>query len=59
MKIYCGRLNLFDHILKAHFSVVLFGISNDPLHSEKFHKLLQYFRMDRYKVGVTHSQEKD
>jgi sugar fermentation stimulation protein A len=26
----------------------LFGMSNDPLHSEDFHKLLQYFRMDRY-----------
>jgi sugar fermentation stimulation protein A len=25
----------------------LFGMSGDPLHSEKFHKLLQYFRMDR------------
>jgi sugar fermentation stimulation protein A len=25
----------------------LFGMSEDPLHSEKFHKLLQYFRMDR------------
>ena len=26
----------------------LFGMSNNPLHSEDFHKLLQYFRMDRY-----------
>ena len=26
----------------------LFGMSGDPLHSEDFHKLLQYFRMDRY-----------
>ncbi len=26
----------------------LFGMSCDPLHSEAFHKLLQYFRMDRY-----------
>jgi sugar fermentation stimulation protein A len=26
----------------------LFGMSEDPLHSEDFHKLLQYFRMDRY-----------
>jgi sugar fermentation stimulation protein A len=26
----------------------LFGMSKDPLFSEDFHKLLQYFRMDRY-----------
>jgi sugar fermentation stimulation protein A len=26
----------------------LFGMSKDPLHSEDFHKLLQYFRMDRF-----------
>jgi sugar fermentation stimulation protein A len=26
----------------------LFGMSIDPLHSEEFHQLLQYFRMDRY-----------
>jgi sugar fermentation stimulation protein A len=26
----------------------LFGMPGDPLHSEKFHRLLQYFRMDRY-----------
>jgi sugar fermentation stimulation protein A len=26
----------------------LFGMSSDPLHSEEFHKLLQYFQMDRY-----------
>lgn len=26
----------------------LFGMSKDPLQSEDFHKLLQYFRMDRY-----------
>jgi sugar fermentation stimulation protein A len=26
----------------------LFGMSEDPLHSENFLKLLQYFRMDRY-----------
>jgi sugar fermentation stimulation protein A len=26
----------------------LFGMTDDPLHSESFHKLLQYFRMDRY-----------
>jgi sugar fermentation stimulation protein A len=26
----------------------LFGMSKDPLLSEDFHKLLQYFRMDRY-----------
>ncbi len=26
----------------------LFGMSSDPLHSETFQKLLQYFRMDRY-----------
>lgn len=26
----------------------LFGMSQDPLLSEDFHKLLQYFRMDRY-----------
>jgi sugar fermentation stimulation protein A len=26
----------------------LFGMSGDPLHSENFHRLLQYFRMDRY-----------
>jgi sugar fermentation stimulation protein A len=26
----------------------LFGISRDPVLSEDFHKLLQYFRMDRY-----------
>ncbi len=26
----------------------LFGMSRDPLLSEDFHKLLQYFRMDRY-----------
>jgi sugar fermentation stimulation protein A len=26
----------------------LFGMSSDPLHSEDFHKLLQYFQMDRY-----------
>jgi sugar fermentation stimulation protein A len=25
----------------------LFGMSEDPLHSENFHKLLRYFRMDR------------
>jgi sugar fermentation stimulation protein A len=27
----------------------LFGFENNPLHLEKFQKLLQYFRMDRYK----------
>ena len=26
----------------------LFGMASDPLQSEGFHKLLQYFRMDRY-----------
>jgi sugar fermentation stimulation protein A len=26
----------------------LFGMASDPLHSENFHKLLQYFRMDRF-----------
>jgi sugar fermentation stimulation protein A len=26
----------------------LFGMSADPLHSGNFHKLLQYFRMDRF-----------
>jgi len=26
----------------------LFGMSSDPFHFEDFHKLLQYFRMDRY-----------
>lgn len=26
----------------------LFGMENNPFHSEHFHKLLQYFRMDRY-----------
>ena len=26
----------------------LFGMSKDPLHLESFHKLLQYFRMDRF-----------
>ncbi|MEW6375932.1 MAG: GIY-YIG nuclease family protein [Thermodesulfobacteriota bacterium] len=26
----------------------LFGMSRDPLHLEKFHELLQYFRMDWY-----------
>jgi sugar fermentation stimulation protein A len=26
----------------------LFGMAGDPLHSENFHRLLQYFRMDRY-----------
>lgn len=26
----------------------LFGFSKDPLHLERFHKTLQYFRMDRY-----------
>jgi len=26
----------------------LSGMASDPLHSENFHKLLQYFRMDRY-----------
>jgi sugar fermentation stimulation protein A len=26
----------------------LFGMKSDPLHSEDFHKVLQYFRMDRY-----------
>jgi len=26
----------------------LFGVSSNPLHSENFQKLLQYFRMDRY-----------
>jgi sugar fermentation stimulation protein A len=33
-------------------STHLFGVPKDPLHSENFHKLLQYFRMDRY-----HSQD--
>jgi len=28
----------------------LFGMSNDPLQSEDFHKLLQHFRMDRYEI---------
>jgi sugar fermentation stimulation protein A len=26
----------------------LFGMTGDPLHSQSFHELLQYFRMDRY-----------
>jgi sugar fermentation stimulation protein A len=26
----------------------LFGMSGDPIHSEDFHKLLQYFRMGRF-----------
>jgi sugar fermentation stimulation protein A len=30
----------------------LFGMSKDPLHSENFHKLLQYFRMDRPISGM-------
>jgi sugar fermentation stimulation protein A len=29
-------------------STHLFGMSNDPLKLKSFHKLLQYFRMDRY-----------
>jgi sugar fermentation stimulation protein A len=33
-----------DCSCKSH----LFGISGDPFESESFHKLLQYFRMDRY-----------
>lgn len=28
----------------------LFGTSSDPIQSEDFQKLLQYFRMDRYQV---------
>ncbi len=24
------------------------GMDSDPLHSEDFHKVLQYFRMDRH-----------
>jgi sugar fermentation stimulation protein A len=31
----------------------LFGISKDPLHLENFHKLLQYFRMDRHSENQT------
>ncbi|MGQ9645310.1 MAG: GIY-YIG nuclease family protein [Thermodesulfobacteriota bacterium] len=31
----------------------LFGMREDPLHSAKFKKLLQSFRMDRYRFGVT------
>jgi len=30
----------------------LFGMSADPLHSGNFHKLLQYFRMDRYHSSI-------
>jgi sugar fermentation stimulation protein A len=29
----------------------LFAFKKNPLHSEKFHQLLQYFRMDRYLSG--------
>jgi sugar fermentation stimulation protein A len=37
----------------------LFGMSIDPLHSEDFHKLLQYFRMDRYnEISQTTKLEK-
>jgi len=28
----------------------LFGMSKDPLQSDEFHKLIQYFRMDRYSL---------
>jgi sugar fermentation stimulation protein A len=34
----------------------LFGVSRDPLASASFHKILQYFRMDRYQEGESHSQ---
>jgi hypothetical protein len=27
------------------------GMDSDPLHSEDFHKLLKYFRTDRYQEG--------
>ena len=36
-----------DCSCRAH----LFGVSNDPLYSEDFHKLVQYFRMDRYQTS--------
>jgi sugar fermentation stimulation protein A len=29
----------------------LFGMTNDPIHSESFQKLLQHFRMDRYQTS--------
>jgi sugar fermentation stimulation protein A len=32
----------------CHCPSHLFGFQRNPLHSEKFHQLLQYFRMDRY-----------
>lgn len=36
----------------------LFGTSGDPFKSERFHKLLQYFRMDRYEKNRAHSLAK-
>jgi len=36
----------------------LFGMANDPIQSEDFQKLLQYFRMDRYEKNNAHSLAK-
>jgi len=30
----------------------LFGMNDDPLHRPDFHRLLQFFRMDRYEAGT-------
>jgi len=30
----------------------LFGFTQDPFHSESFHRLVQYFRMDRFGQGI-------
>ncbi len=32
----------------------LFGLEDDPLQSPDFHRLLQYFRMDRYEERAGH-----
>ncbi|MFB3884529.1 MAG: DNA/RNA nuclease SfsA [Thermodesulfobacteriota bacterium] len=32
----------------CHCETHLFGMSEDPFHSKDFHKVFQYFRMDRY-----------
>ncbi|MBW2058147.1 MAG: DNA/RNA nuclease SfsA [Deltaproteobacteria bacterium] len=30
----------------------LFGMAGDPIHSRQFHRLVQYFRMDRYEMSL-------
>ena len=37
----------------CHCDTHLFGMETDPLQSADFHRLLQYFRMDRYTVPLT------